>query len=248
MYCRYTLFKGCSEEQLHEAIELRLRHFRASAKWNSDDDSNGLFLGIISKNDVHTVRFSYGGGVYGFFHGIGAHLNCPWMEARIQDGSHWDFSLMKGGVSLDPFSTFPQYYDRSRESRRKFQGNPKQLAETWGVPLKRIERYMVNWGDAGLRITKAPFPFLKTLVVDSMSGAVNILSGRFEQQFRRKGKAYTTDKSEYGDCYQLDDFIRALGGDVPNSVGVDKEIGEKQHRLFFPDHFQIYEGVTVDWC
>lgn len=234
MYRTFTIFKGCSAQELYEQLEIRMFECKGSVKWDSDD-RNGLLVGICSTDDMHTINVCYVGGTYGFFKEIGKRLDCPWMEARIQDGNHWDYSLMQGGRELDDFSTFPQYYHRSSSKRNEYKGNPQLLADTWGIPIKRIERYLVNWGDAGQRFAESPFPFLKTVMVNSISGAVNIVSGRLKQNFKRKGKAYPTDEFEYGDCWQVLDFINALAGSTVTIDAAEDNMGERHHRLFFPD-------------
>ena len=237
MYVTYTLFKGCTLEALHEAIEYRIQQFHGEVYWNTDKPK-GIYLGIETIHDVHTIAFGYRGGIYGLFKGIGKRLRCPWMEARIQEGNHWDYSLMNGEMDIDCFSTFPQFYDRSAAHRKKFQGNPAALASAWEITPSCIERYLVNWGDAGQVVTREPFPFMKTMVVDAVTAAVNTVSGRIEQRFKREGKAYPTDEHEYGDCWQLIDFIHAIGGDVSNPGG--------RHQLSFPDNTNLYRDGIPD--
>jgi hypothetical protein len=229
------LFKGCTQSELRDAIVATLTAFGARAKWDAED-GDGLPLQIHSNGDVHTLYFGYSGGVYGFFKYIGSHLQCPWMEARIQEGDHWDYSLMCGDADIHSFSTHPQYFSGDDpEAIREYQGNPAELARVWGVPKERIERYVAQWEPVGTEIVESQFPNMKTVVINPETGKTSVVDGELQSKFRLKGKAYPEDMCDYGDCWQLLDFIRALGGDNPDK-------GSK-HRLLFQDNSEIYSVI-----
>jgi len=246
MYNTYTLFKGCTLDALHEAIAYRVHQFQGEVFWDTDE-RKGLFLGIGTRGDVHTVSFGYRGGKYGFFKGVGKRLQCPWMEARIQESSHWDFSLMHGEEDLGAFSTLPQYYDPSPSARWHFRGNPALLSSLWDVPETRIARYLVNWGDAGYQ----PEFGLLGGMIRGLYAVLPAAADWLAMSLCRTGKAYPTDEHEYGDYWQLIDFIRALGGDEPpicspGEMGSYEPKPGGRHRMNFPDNNDIYRYGVVD--
>lgn len=241
-YLTQHLFKGCTEQQLEAAIRDRVVEMRGRVFWDSES-ADGVQLAVKSVGDVHTVELAYCGGVYGFFKPIGSRLQCPWMEVRVQDGSHWDCSLMLGDEDLDHFSTYPQYYheEEDQEQMAVFQGKPDVLSEVWGVPLEHIDRYMVNWGTGDTWLEDGV-----TADWDPDTRDVVIFPGIWVRDRKLKGKAYDGDEFDYGDPKQLFDFIRALGGsDLTQEYGekpgeVIPVPGARYHRLVFPNNDNIY--------
>ena len=63
-------------------------------------------------------------------------------------------------------------------------GRPELLAVAWGVPLESIERYVLQWD------------------MEDPNNESSVIT--------RPGKAYPTDKFEYGDYNQLFDFLEKL--------------------------------------
>lgn len=71
---------------------------------------------------------------------------CPWMELRQQEGDHWDFGLWRAGEPVADFSTRVAAFDYEGVQPRPWKsGDPEVVAQTWGAPLARIERYLVDW-------------------------------------------------------------------------------------------------------
>lgn len=184
----YRLFKGASEAAFHAALDNIARedggHFSLEP---TDDWDNSCQVGSW-------------GGVHGL---IGADRRSPsllcriagalghraWLHVRIQEGSLWDMTLYSGSLYIDNFSTLPEYWDDDDPLMVEWKkGRPELLALAWDVPLERIERYYRQWG---MRI------------VDDDT---------FETVLR--GKAYETDRSEYGSIWQAHDFMRALGAEA----------------------------------
>jgi hypothetical protein len=115
-------------------------------------------------------------------------LNAYMFNLRVQEGSHWDFTLFRGSKVIDDFSTLPQYWDpddvRLQEAKK---GHPEVVAKAWGIPFERVAKYMVNWG----------------YIEPDEDGPYQILL---------RDKAYETDKYNYGDIWQSLDFLHAIGG------------------------------------
>lgn len=208
-----TIFKGCTESDLRDVIATRAQELGARALWDSDDPA-GLMLGIRSISDVHTVYFGYNRGICGFFKEVGKALQCPWMEARIQEGALWDYSLMRGDEDIHDFSTLPEYFNTDEERRNLYAPRPDELAAVWGVPRERIERYVAWWGQEITGTEKLP-PGFTIVHLNPQAHKTEILDEVQTYRTKLTGKAYPDDQFDYGDCWQLLDFIRALGGDMP---------------------------------
>lgn len=72
--------------------------------------------------------------------------SCPYLWARLQEGDHWDFGLSHGERAIADFSTRVAAFDYDGVLPRPWKkGGPEAVAETLGVPLSRIERYLVDW-------------------------------------------------------------------------------------------------------
>ena len=149
---------------------------------------------------------------------LGRKSGLPWIELRIQEGAIWDYALYQGDQCVDLFSVCPQYwsdppqltvfsygsslkrmvfeafgsrrYDDMDERLAEWKGKPAVLAELWGLPKARIERYLVNWG----------------IATDPKEHTF---------QFTLSGRAYPDDQFEYGNYEQFFDMLRVLGGKEP---------------------------------
>jgi hypothetical protein len=77
----------------------------------------------------------------------------------------------------------------NRDHLRRWRGDAQKLAALWQLPVERIDRYIVQWG-------------LYAIDEDTFD-------------YRLKGKAYPTDRFNYGNPDQMDDFLKALGGEFP---------------------------------
>jgi hypothetical protein len=108
---------------------------------------------------------------------------------RIQEGSLWDYSLYDGASHIDNFSTLAEYWDDNPEWIATQRGNPTLLARVWRIDQATVENYLKPWG----------------FELDGDSFRTSL-----------RGKAYPTDRHEYGDIWQMTDFLRALGAHDPN--------------------------------
>lgn len=196
MGLRYTcrLFRTSDAAAFRRSIEDVARGFGGHVDWSQpgrgDED-----LRLGSTPTVQTLYLPYGACDWQFFQQISTALNAPLMELRIQEGSLWDYALQLGDKGIDNFSTLPQYWegpeDTDEEELQRWAGKPKVLADLWQVPLESIDRYLVNWG-----MQSDP----------NDSGIYHTLMN---------GKAYPSDQHPYGECQQMFDFLKALGGVEP---------------------------------
>jgi hypothetical protein len=145
-------------------------------------------LKIVKGFNSISIMYPYG-TIYDFLQRLSAELDAiPWISVRIQEGSHWDYSLHRGFVILDDFSTYPQYWtsdDDPIENLRR-SGWPEMLELAWDTPKEKFCEYLRHW------------------YWDYDED---------EENFRNSlaGKAYPNDEFEYGRYEQFWDFLRSLG-------------------------------------
>lgn len=144
---------------------------------------------------VHTLTVPYEPGMEEFSERVGELTEKSWLRLRIQEGTLWDYELVdsSGSQSLDTFSVCPEYWNYPEVDPAhvaEWKGKPDVLAKAFDVPLETIEHYLVHWGYQD--------------------------NGEDEcYTYVRQGKAYPDDESGYGECYQVFDFLRRLGGSEP---------------------------------
>jgi hypothetical protein len=154
---------------------------------------------------VHTLTVPYHPRIEEFSEHLGDLTQKPWLRLRLQEGSLWDYELVEGDVSLDLFSTLPEYWDYpdvNPATIAEWQGKPEVLARAFHLPVEAIDRYLLHWGYQE---------------VSEEDGYTHV----------RQGKAYPEDEAEYGDCYQIFDFLRRLGGSEPLECATLKLLKQK---------------------
>lgn len=197
MGLRLTLrvFKGPDKEEFRRVFATEAERHGGGVSWDRKHAEREVDLRTTHQADVHTVFMPYlRGSADGMLcHLVGAALYAPWIEARIQEGTLWDYSLFNGAKHVDQFSTLPEYWGDEDMNLDEYRGNATLLAELWSVPLERVDRYLRNWGMQPLE------------------------EGIFDTVL--KGKAYDSDRSEYGEIHQMFDFLAALGAIDPMAHG-----------------------------
>jgi len=142
---------------------------------------------------------------------IGKALNCAWIELRIQEGNHWEYDLFLGDINIDRFSADPDYFDPERDDKEELKGKPKLVAKSFNIDIGRIEKYIQWWGPIIEPINEEIIHQVNTEL-----GNIKIVSRSLDDilktpKRRLSGKAYEYDEFEYGDCWQMADFMKALG-------------------------------------
>jgi hypothetical protein len=136
--------------------------------------------------------------------GVGRELDAAWITLFVQEGAIWEYALYRGDRCLDRFIVAPEYWDDSARFIAQRGGNPGVLSEAWGVPIERLQRYLVNWQ-------------MRDIDDDTF-------------EFGLTGKAYPEDRFDYGNFNQVFDFLRVLGGADPTNTLA----GARQHALYVP--------------
>ena len=118
---------------------------------------------------------------------VGYQLGCIWMDANENDGDWWDLRIYEGaehrvGHNPDPWASS----QRVKWEEQHFDYRIKRVCELWPDHAERIRPYLLP---ARRRVT-------------------TLGRTRFVP---RTGKAYETDQYEYGDAYQVFDFVAAFG-------------------------------------
>jgi hypothetical protein len=66
----------------------------------------------------------------------------------VFEGAGWNHLVFRGGVLLDRFSSYPDYYTDDREEaarlRRDWAGRPEVVADAFGVPVQDIAGYLLQ--------------------------------------------------------------------------------------------------------
>jgi hypothetical protein len=200
------VFKGVDAKTFCAAVERIAVDYGGAIAWNVTPAHHDSDFRTSHNHDVHTVYMPYlSGADYLFCEAVGTRLSVPWLELRVQESSHWDYSLYRGSENLDNFSTLPEYWDDDQARVASQRGNPPLLAAAWGVALPKIDNYLKQWG----------------YVLNDDDGLYDTILC---------GKAYPNDEFEYGDFWQIYDFLRALGGLDP----CDTDVTGSQHCLKCP--------------
>jgi len=191
-YYTLRLYKTPDHASLQNAMVHVAETFGGFIHWGRPGEGR-QDLRLARGSEIPTVYLPYQTLEFPFCQEVGALLEMAWLELRIQDSSHWDYALYRGRAVLDTFSVCPQYWDGTATTgavMKEWQGKPEVLAQAWDLPVERFQNYLVNWGYRSEPNTHT-----------------------FE--FERRGKAYPTDKYDYGDYEQFFDVLRTLGGKEP---------------------------------
>lgn len=191
MGARLTLriYKGCDQAAFRLLAERAVLAVGGEGiVWGERGSEPDQDLRVVHAGEVHTLYVPYQGSDYVFCKKLGELGRLPWIEVRIQEGSHWDYALFSGPDLVDQFSVDPDYFCEKGDQAH-LAGDATKLAEHWGLPVAQISRYLRPWGRR--EIDEDVFNY--------------VLSG----------KAYPEDRAPYGDYEQFFDFVRALGGRYP---------------------------------
>ncbi len=183
------VYKGLTLEEFRGAIESVATELKGQIAW--DEHPQPFSAGLLTSHHgrVHAAYFSQGD--FEFAKRVGSRVDGPWINVRIQEGSLWDYSLYQGPAHVQNFSTWPEYWgETDRKWLQAQRGNAAQLAEIWQIEPANIANYLLPWKYRSLR--------------------------RGGMRVARRGKAYEQDQFEYGDIWQMTDFLRALGAHDPN--------------------------------
>jgi hypothetical protein len=184
------VFKGPTLDEFRAAAVSSVAELGGKLEWDVHPDPKRSQIWTSHNGCIHAAYIHW--NEHRIAKAIGSQLAIPSINIRIQEGSLWEYSLYDGADSVDEFSTLPEYWDDDPAFRAARRGRLDVLANVWQIEQSAIENYLKPWGYEP-----------------------NIEEGTFETTLR--GKAYPGDQHEYGDIWQMTDFLRALGAHDPNS-------------------------------
>lgn len=201
-------FRYTDIERFKTALEQTAdkHHGKFIPKQSSENPENELLVGLGPK----AITLFYRRAIFPFMRDVTCALGgVPCMEARIQDGSHWDYSIFRGFEDLDQFSTFPQYWENEEDPITLLanRGNPEMVSLLFDTPVARFEPYLKHWRSGWDSETQS-------------------------HKHKLKGKAFPSDRCEYGNCEQLWDFLDSIGIHDPASGRCSEKI---RWNLILPD-------------
>ena len=194
---RCLLFRTGDTSAFRRALQAAVESAGGTVEWGESGGA-GELIELGATQTVQSLYLPSGSDLWAIPEAIASALKVPWLDLSINEEAMWSYVLVVDGQTVDDFSTLPQYWDMAEDADAdplagKF-SDPRVLAETWQVPVERVERYLVNWGmqndpdDSGV---------YHTILQD---------------------KAYPTDEHPYGECRQMFDFMKALGGKMPDEA------------------------------
>lgn len=120
---------------------------------------------------------------------VGFQLGCIWMDVRYQSGASWELTIMKGTEHLVSHYVNPwAYEERVEYNQERIDYRINRVCELWPRQGDVLRPYLLPWR---VPVTK----FGRTRFI------------------RREGKAYETNRFNYGDAHQIYDFIHHFGID-----------------------------------
>jgi hypothetical protein len=220
------VFKGVTLGDFQSASDQVAERIGRAISWNTEPlDRKDAFLVAANQNAV-AVCLNREDAL--FVTEVAKSLKATWMSVRMQEGELWDYSLYRGEFDIHTFTTFPAYWGMKRLSKHAVRNVLDELCREWGCSRACVEKYMVQW-----KVQRPWYPYAFWWITWIYPRPTVILSDHW--YFRMfmlvdtipKGKAYDSDKAEYGDCWQMIDFLRAIGAPVP--LGTDD--GGSQHSM-----------------
>jgi hypothetical protein len=184
------VFKGPTLEEFQTAFCEVVRQLGGRCVWDERPPAMKSLLLTSHKDRIHAAYIHW--EEYKIASALGKRMKIPWINVRIQEGSLWDYSLYQGSEKLDNFSTMPEYWDSNPEFLANWRGNADVLANVWNIEKSRFENYMRPWYGG----------------IDEDNCIVH--------NSELTGRAYPEDQFEFGDIWQMTDFLRALGAHDPN--------------------------------
>lgn len=208
------VFKNATPEGFRSASDQVAERIGRAISWNTVPLDGTYDFRLAASGNSVAVFMNH--GYDPILTDIAKLLNATWMSVRMQEGELWDYSLYRGEAHIHTFSTYPTYWGMKRLSRQAIRNVLDELCREWGCSRSRVEKYLVQWKaqrpwysyafwwitwfyPRPLVISSDHWYFRMFMLVDTIP----------------KGKAYDSDKAKYGDCWQMMDFLRAIGAPNP---------------------------------
>lgn len=118
---------------------------------------------------------------------IGYQLGCVWMDVSYNDGDWWELRIWQGSEQVVGHNPNPWIHgERVKWEEQHFEYRINRVCEDWPDHADRIHNYLLPARRRVIKLGRTRF-------------------------VPRTGKAYETDRFEYGDADQIYDFVAAFG-------------------------------------
>jgi hypothetical protein len=149
------LFKCPSEKHFRDVVSRVTCTHGGDLRWDAAPQFRSDDCRTSHQNDVHSLYLPYQENAADshLCAKIGKALDSAWIEIRVNEGSHWDYSLFMADKHIDKFSTLPEYWGDmqtltadDQKQLDSWRGNPSALASIWSIEQSRIDGYLKPWG------------------------------------------------------------------------------------------------------
>lgn len=191
-------FRTGDASQFRRALSESIAAGNGAVSWKTKPKAGQIDVRTLEKSRVCMLCLPYLSGAEHCVAWLtGSRLDIPWLEIRIQEGDHWDYSLFSGREHLRFFSTRASYWGERPHGVVVARRAAARLASEWGMDTNALIRYHRAWDSPPWRRVRI---------------------------FRRRGYAYEGDAWPYGDIWQVSDFVNTIGGgDVTNVADEAKQ-------------------------
>jgi hypothetical protein len=208
------VFKNATLEGFRSASDQIAERIGRTISWNTNPPDEIDDFRLVANENAVAVFLKH--GYAPCLTEIAESLKATWMSVRMQEGELWDYSLYRGETHIHTFITWPTYWGMKRLSRQAIRNVLDELCHEWGCSRSRVEKYLVQW-----KAQRPWYSYAFWWITWFYPRPLVISSGHW--YFRMfmlvdtvpKGRAYDSDKAEYGDCWQMMDFLRAIGAPNP---------------------------------
>ncbi len=180
-YFGYKLLKDVSPERAKEKVVSYLRQFEQGLS------SRNIVVHLYEGKSC--VALGYGAMQHEglILSPIGWQLGCVWMDVDYLDGDSWQVKLFEGTEHRCTHNVNPwAEHEKPTVNMEHVEYRINRICELWPLQADRIRKHLLLWKEPSRQL-----------------GVTRWVP--------RIGKAYDSDKHEYGDAEQIHDFLEAFG-------------------------------------
>lgn len=199
------VIKGLSLSQLREVIEQEVAEKTSLATERPPSDNiwdwGDFSAGMNEKSGLLTLWASFGSTLMAPIYELIKRESLDFMTIVRMDDDCWSYALIQSGKPFDRFATLPDH-DTLFELRDTVKGDPAKLEAVLGIDPEVSAKYLRWW--------RTP--------QDTTGWSEEEEDEYFDHLDNLDdppGKAQEADEAEYGDAWQMLDFVRAIGGMWP---------------------------------
>lgn len=198
-YFTYRIFKDVALEKLRAKVAANLALFEPGSSGSE------ITIALFQGQGCSAMMMGYQKREEWLLSPVGQQVGCLWMDVRYQDGDAWDLTIYKDAEHQVSHHVNPWAWDEEEKVNKQYEQKHidyriNRVCELWPDQAPRIRRHLLPWREP-------------------------VVQGGRTKFVERTGKAYETDEHEFGDAYQVLDFLKQFGIDEtkPTTVGKDAE-------------------------